>query len=77
VLRLLELHPQAVLTSAIEQALATRTHSRDGIAQFIPPPEPWEQTSFTLAGREHLRHVAVACTNVSAYGQLLAVGGGG
>ena len=55
---------------------ACRVHSRDGIAQFIPPREPWGQTTFKLDGREHLRHVHVCATKVHAYGRLLSVGGG-
>lgn len=75
VLRLLEKHPMDVLKRAVEQGLAQRVHSRDGIAQFIPPPQPWGQTTFTLDGREHLRHVQVAANDVSAYSALLTVGG--
>jgi hypothetical protein len=75
VLRLLEKHPMDVLKRAVEQALAQRVHSRDGIAQFIPPPEPWGQTTFTLDGREHLRHVQVAANDISVYSGLLTMGG--
>jgi len=80
VLRLLEKHPMEVLKRAVEQGLAHRVHSRDGIAQFIPPPESprpkaWRKTTFTLDGREHLRHVQVAANDVSAYSALLTVGG--
>jgi len=75
VLRLLEKHPMEVLKRAVEQGLAQRVHSRDGIAQFIPPPESWRKTTFTLDGREHLRYVQVAANDVSAYSALLTVGG--
>ncbi len=78
VLRLLELHPISELERAIDKALRCRTHSRDGIAQFIPPPPPqeaWGATTFTLDGREHLRHVKVAATDVQTYASLLSVGG--
>jgi hypothetical protein len=50
-------------------------HSRDGIAQFIPPPESWGQTTFTLDGREQLRHVQVAANDISVYSGLLTMGG--
>lgn len=76
VLRLLEKHTMGELARAIEQALTQRVHSCDGIAQFIPPPEPWSQTTFTLDGREHLRHVQVDATQVSVYGSLMTAGGG-
>jgi len=75
VLRLLEKHPMAVLKRAVERGLEQRVHSRDGIAQLIPPPEPWGQTTFTLDGREHLRHVQVAANDVSVYSGLLTMGG--
>ena len=75
VLRLLEKHTMSELEGAIEQALARRVHSRDGIAQFIPPVEPWSQTTFTLDGREHLRHVQVQQTQVDVYGSLMMAGG--
>ena len=76
VLRLLELHPISQVQQAVEHGLQNRVHNRDGIAQFIPPPEPWGQTTFTLDGRDHLRHVHVDTTDVHAYGHLLSVGGG-
>ena len=77
VLRLLEKHPMDVLQHAVEQGLRQRVHSGDGIAQFIPPPDPgaWGQTTFTLDGREHLRHVKVTQTKVDAYAGLLTMGG--
>ena len=77
VLRLLEKHPMEALTRAVEKGLRMRAHSRDAIAQFLVPPEPWEQTTFRLEGREHLRHVKVAEADVGAYRTLLARVGGG
>ena len=50
--------------------------SRDAIAQFLVPPEPWERTTFRLEGREHLRHVKVAEADIGAYRTLLACVGG-
>lgn len=76
VLRMLELHPISEVQQAVERGLQSRVHGRDGIAQFIPPPEPWGQMTFKLDGREHLRHVHVCATEVHAYGRLLSVGGG-
>jgi hypothetical protein len=75
VLLLLERHPLDRLTAAVEAGLRVRAHSRDAIAQFLLPREDWRATSFSLDGREHLRHVVVARTDVSAYRALLAEGG--
>jgi len=74
VLRLLEKHSLAALAAAVERGLVMRAHSRDAIAQFLWPTEPWEQTTFRLDGREHLRQVKVASSDVRAY-QGLLVGG--
>ena len=54
------------LTGAVEKGLRMRAHSRDAIAQFLMPPEPWERTTFRLEGREHLRHVKVAEADIGA-----------
>ena len=75
VLRLLELRRMSEVQQAVIRGLQTRVLGRDGIAQFIPPPEPWGQTTFKLDGREHLRHVQVWATDVHAYGRLLSMGG--
>ncbi len=72
VLRLLEKHPLARLAQAIEKALAVRAHSRDAVAQFLWPREPWPLTTFRLDGREHLRHVRVARADLGAYQGLLS-----
>lgn len=78
VLRLLEKQPMENLAGAVEKGLRMRAHSRDAIAQFLVPPEPWPQTTFRLEGREHLRHVKVAEADIGAYRTLLAcVGGAG
>ena len=76
VLRLLEKHPLRALRRAVEKGLRAGALSRDVIAQFLIPQQDWRQTSFRLDGREHLRHVKVASTDVSTYGELLAAGGG-
>jgi hypothetical protein len=75
VLRLLEKHPLAKLTLAVDKALAIRAHSRDAVAQFLWPREPWPMTTFRLDGREHLRHVRVNRAELSAYRSLLSSGG--
>jgi len=73
-LRLLEKHPLDALTVAVERGLVMRAHSRDAIAQFLIPAEPWAQTTFRLDGREHLRRVQVAANDVRAYQGLLTGG---
>ena len=72
VLRLLEKHPPKKLTRAVEKALRVNALTRDAIAQFLFPREDWRQTTFSLDGREHLRQVKVAQTDVSLYGELTA-----
>lgn len=74
VLRLLEKHTLETLTAAVERGLRMRAHSRDAIAQFLLPAQPWEQTTFRLDGREHLRQVRVAASEVRSYQALLAGG---
>ena len=48
---------------------------RDAIAQFLVPQEDWRGRTFCLDGREHLRQVQVAQTEVAAYAALMAGGG--
>ena len=75
VLRLLERHSLEAVTAAVEEGLRMRAHSRDAIAQFLLPQEPWEQTTFRLDGHEHLRGVKVAPCDLRAYAELLTSGG--
>jgi hypothetical protein len=75
VLRLLEDHALPALAKGIEKGLRAGALTRDAIAQFLIPQEDWRQTTFDLAGREHLRQVKVTQTKVSVYGELLATGG--
>jgi transposase len=76
VLRLLEDHPMAKLSQAVQKALGIRAHSRDAICQFLIPRPSWRQTAFWLDGREHLREVKVDRPQISAYQRLLSDGGG-
>src|SRR5262249_49581607 len=64
VLLLREKHPLDRLARAVEEGLRVRAHSRDAIAQFLLPREDWRATTFSLDGRDHLRHVVVAATEV-------------
>lgn len=75
VLRLLEDYPMARLRKAVEKALDIRGHSRDIIAQFLIPRFSWENTTFMLADRQHLRLVKVAEPNLTSYQALLSPGG--
>jgi hypothetical protein len=75
VLRLLEAHTLPTVTVAVEAGLRINALTRDAVAQFLFPREDWRQTTFRLDGREHLRHVTVAQTEVRAYTALLASGG--
>jgi len=75
VLRLLEKHPLRTLTRAVEGGLRANALTRDAIAQFLLPREDWRATTFCLDGRDHLRGVKVAQTDVAAYAALLAMGG--
>lgn len=75
VLQLLEDYPMAKLRQAVEKALRIRAHSRDAITQFLIPRFSWEQTTFILANREHLRLVKVAKPDIGAYRTLLYEGG--
>ena len=75
VLRLLEDYPMAKLRGAVEKGLKIRGHSRDVIAQFLIPRFSWEQTTFILDNRQHLRLVKVAGPDITAYRELLYKGG--
>jgi hypothetical protein len=75
VLRLLEDYPMAKLRKAVKKGLEIRGHSRDVIAQYLTPHLSWEQTTFILANRQHLRLVKVAGPDITAYRTLLSEGG--
>jgi len=77
VLRLLERHPLEEVRQAVEEGLRLHAHTRDAIAQFLYPREDWGLNTFQLDGREHLRHVKVAASDVGAYSELLVAAGGG
>jgi hypothetical protein len=72
VLRLLEKHSPGAVTRAVEKGLKNGVIIRDGIAQYLFVQEEWGETKFSLAGREHLRYVKVAKTDISEYGTLLS-----
>ncbi|MGH7866819.1 MAG: IS21 family transposase [Candidatus Dormibacteraceae bacterium] len=74
-LRLLEKHSMGKLTWAVKKAAQMEIYTRDAVAQLLYPQENFRLTTFSLAGREHLRRVQVARTDLSAYRELMAVGG--
>jgi len=45
-------------------------------AGILFPCEDWRLTSFQLDGREHLRRVKVATSDVGAYNEVLVAAGG-
>jgi transposase len=75
VLRLLEDYPMVKVREAVEKGLIKGAHSRDAIAQFLIPRFSWEQSTFILAKRQHLRLVKVATPDITAYRTLLCEGG--
>ena len=46
----------------------------DGILQFLLTTEDYAFTTFSLAGRDHLRSVAVHTTKAKAYSSLVSGG---
>lgn len=71
VLRLLEKHPMDRVARAIKQALTLRRCSRDIVAQYLYPDEPFTPATFSLDGREHLQGVYVASPDLQGYALLL------
>jgi hypothetical protein len=49
-------------------------YTRDAVAQLLYPREDFRLTTFSLAGRDHLRRVQVARTDLSAYRELMLTG---
>ncbi len=77
VLMLLGKYPVARLAKAVKKALNYGAIRPDAVRQFLFDDPDLRRTAFTLDGREHLKAVNVAGTDVSAYGDLLASGGAG
>jgi len=74
ILLLLKKYSVAQLAKAINKALNGRIYCYDAILQFLLTPEDYAFTTFSLAGREHLRRVVVNTTNLSAYRSLVSGG---
>ena len=67
VLRLLEKHPMAKVSTAIDKALRLRRCNRDVVAHYLYPDEPFSPPTFRLDGREHLQGIIVPPPDVTAY----------
>ena len=74
-MRLLEKHSMGRLHQAVKKAVGMEIYTRDGVAQVLYSREYYRLTTFNLDGREHLRQVQVARTDLSAYRELMPVGG--
>ncbi len=62
------------ISRAINKALNYRIYCYDGILQFLLTTEDYAFTTFSLAGRDHLRSVAVHTTKAKAYSSLVSGG---
>ena len=74
ILLLLNKYSLKQIERAINKALNHRGYGVDIIRHYLLTTEDYALTTFSLAGREHLRHVVVQQTDVSAYSSL-ATGG--
>ena len=74
ILLLLNKYSVTQIAKAITKALNYRIYCYDAILQFLLTTEDYAFTTFSLAGREHLRSVAVNKTDVSAYSSLVSGG---
>ena len=72
ILFLLKKYSVRQIYRAINKALNYRIYCYDAILQFLLTTEDYAFTTFSLAGREHLRRVVVNTTNVSAYNSLVS-----
>jgi len=74
ILLLLKKYSITQIAKAITKALNYRIYCYDAIQQFLLTAEDYAFTTFSLAGRDHLRGVAVNKTEVAAYGSLVSGG---
>jgi len=74
ILLLLNKYSVMQISRAINKALDCRIYSYDALLQFLLSSEDYALTTFSLAGREHLRHIVVHPTDVSAYDTLVPGG---
>jgi transposase len=74
ILLLLKKYSIMQIAKAITRALNYRTYCYDSILQFLLTTEDYAFTTFSLAGREHLRGVVVHTTKARAYSSLVSGG---
>jgi transposase len=74
ILLLLNKYSVRQIQRAINKALNYRIYSYDAILQFLLTTEDYAFTTFSLAGRDHLRHIVVHKTDISAYSSLVSGG---
>jgi len=74
ILLLLRKYSIKQIAKAIARALNYRIYCYQGVLQFLLTREDYDFTSFSLAGREHLRGIVVNTTNISAYSSLASGG---
>jgi len=74
ILLLLKKYSITQIAKAIGKALNYRMYCYDVILQFLLTAEDYAFTTFSLAGREHLRHVVVNKTEPAAYSSLVSGG---
>jgi transposase len=74
VLLLLDKYSVTQIAKAITKALNYRIYCYDAVQQFLLTTEDYTFTTFSLAGREHLRGVIVNTTKTEAYASLVSGG---
>ena len=74
ILLLLRKYSITQIAKAITKALNYRIYCYDAILQFLLTTEDYAFTTFSLAGRDHLRSVAVHTTKIQAYSSLVSGG---
>jgi hypothetical protein len=74
ILLLLKKYSIRQIAKAITKALNYRIYCYDGILQFLLTTEDYAFTTFSLAGRKHLRRIVVNKTDTSVYSSLVSGG---
>ena len=62
------------ISGAINRALNYRVYGYDALLQLLLSSEDYAFTTFSLAGREHLRHIVVDEPDICSYSSLIAGG---
>lgn len=74
ILLLLNKYSISRISRAINKALNHRVYCYDAILQYLLTTEDYVFTTFSLAGRDHLRHIVVNTTDVAEYNSLISGG---